>query len=135
MMCRSRRLFPTARNSSPFIIQSADRIGDCMRFLATALTLLAFASLPASAHVSVNDGFSFAAGLEHPATGLDHLTAMVAVGLWAALAGGRRLWIWPLAFVASMLGGGALAHSGITIPYTEPAIAASVFLLGLAIAL
>jgi urease accessory protein len=70
------------------------------------------------------------AGLTHPWTGADHMLAMVAVGLWAALRGGKAVWAWPLAFVAAMLGGFALAQSGLNLPMVEPAILASVIVLG-----
>ncbi len=60
---------------------------------------------------------------------------MVAVGLWAALKGGRALWIWPCAFVAVMLIGGALGMAGIDVPFVEPGILASVVALGLLVAL
>jgi urease accessory protein len=77
----------------------------------------------------------FAAGLQHPLSGLDHLLAMIAVGLWAGLCGGRREWLWPATFVSSMIAGGAIGmFAVITIP-VEPAILASVMVLGLATAL
>lgn len=70
------------------------------------------------------------AGLTHPFTGADHVLAMVAVGLWAALRGGKAVWVWPLAFVAAMLAGFALAGAGIALPMVEPTILASVIVLG-----
>jgi urease accessory protein len=76
-----------------------------------------------------------AAGFVHPFTGLDHLLAMLAVGLWAAQLGGRWTWAVPLAFVGSMLLGGALGFAGVTLPYVEPMIAASVLVLGLLVSL
>jgi urease accessory protein len=74
------------------------------------------------------------AGLEHPVTGLDHILAMTAVGLWASQQGGRALWAWPAAFVSVMLFGGFLGMEGIALPLIEPAIAASILVLGLLIA-
>jgi urease accessory protein len=106
-----------------------------MRIFALVLACLIAGAGQAAAHPSFDHSFSFAAGLNHPLNGLDHLLAMMAVGLWAALSGGRRIWIWPLAFVASMLIGGALAREGLALPNIEPAIATSVVILGLAIAL
>src|SRR5215475_3875236 len=106
-----------------------------MRIFALILACLVMSAGGAAAHPRLTHFLSFTAGLSHPLSGLDHLLAMMAVGLWAALSGGRRVWIWPLAFVASMLMGGALAHEGLILPYVEPAIAASVVILGLAIAL
>jgi urease accessory protein len=77
----------------------------------------------------------FAAGLAHPLSGADHILAMLAIGLWAVVAGGRALWVWPLAFVAMILAGFAAAILGFQVPLVEPAIAASIVVLGLLIAL
>jgi len=74
---------------------------------------------------------SFASGLAHPWTGLDHMLALLAVGLWAGLNGGRALWAWPAAFVGAMLAGGALGIAGVFVPLAEPGILASVVVLGL----
>lgn len=95
-----------------------------------AFVLLA-ASAGAAAHPFHPLGTGFAAGFTHPFAGLDHLLAMVAVGLWAAQFGGRWLWAIPLAFVGAMLAGGALGFAGLTLPLLEPMIAASVLALGL----
>ena len=76
-----------------------------------------------------------AAGFVHPFTGLDHLLAMLAVGLWAAQLGGRWIWAVPLAFVGSMALGGALGFAGVRLPFVEPMIAASVLVLGLLVAM
>ena len=100
--------------------------------LATAFTLIA---APAFAHVGIGDAHSFTAGAAHPFSGLDHIAAMVAVGLWAALKGGRALWVWPLAFVGVMLAGGALGVTQVSLPFVEPAILASIVALGLLVAL
>jgi urease accessory protein len=77
----------------------------------------------------------FAHGVMHPLGGLDHVLAMVAVGLYAALLGHRALWLVPATFVAAMALGGALGAAGFPLPYTEIGIAASVVVLGLAVAL
>jgi urease accessory protein len=76
----------------------------------------------------------FSNGLLHPLTGLDHICAMVAVGLWAAQRGGRALWLVPLTFVSIMVVGGILGMGGVGIPYVEQGIAASVLVLGIFIA-
>lgn len=102
-------------------------------FAAFALALT-FAS-PAFAHTGHGEAAGLMAGLAHPVFGLDHLLAMVTVGLWAGLVGGRSLWAWPASFVASMLVGGALAMDGVLLPGVELVIAASVVALGLAVAL
>lgn len=101
----------------------------------TGLCMLAALATAASAHTGHESHFSLADGALHPLSGVDHLAAMIAVGLWAALAGGKRIWIWPIAFVGMMLAGGFLGHAGIAFPAVESAIAASVIVLGLAVAL
>ena len=78
---------------------------------------------------------SFTEGLLHPFTGLDHVLAMVAVGLWASQLGGRALWLLPLTFPAVMAVGAALGLSGVTLPWVEIGIAASVMVLGAVVAL
>ena len=82
-------------------------------------------------HTAAFASGSFATGFVHPWTGLDHLLALLTVGLWAGLNGGRALWAWPAAFVGAMLTGGALGLAGIVVPLVEPGILASVVLLGL----
>lgn len=77
----------------------------------------------------------FAAGLAHPVSGADHILAMVAIGLWGVLAGGRALWVWPVAFVAMILVGFAAAILGLQAPLVEPAIVSSTIVLGLLVAL
>jgi urease accessory protein len=101
------------------------------------LTLIAgmLIATPALAHPGHGAAASFAAGIAHPLTGLDHITVMIAVGLWAALKGGRALWVWPATFVGVMLAGGALGMAHVPLPYVEPGILASVVALGLMVAL
>src|SRR5262245_48339774 len=77
---------------------------------------------------------SFVSGFVHPLHGADHLVAMVAVGIWGALAGGRAIRVWPIAFVATMLVGFASAAAGIAVPFVEPAIMSSIVVLGLLVA-
>jgi urease accessory protein len=77
---------------------------------------------------------SFLSGFAHPLHGADHLVAMLAVGIWGALAGGRAIRVWPIAFVATMLVGFASAAAGITVPLVEPAILSSIVVLGLLVA-
>ncbi|HUZ07420.1 MAG TPA: HupE/UreJ family protein [Candidatus Paceibacterota bacterium] len=76
----------------------------------------------------------FTNGVLHPLTGLDHICAMLAVGLWAAQRGGRAVWLVPATFVSVMIAGGMLGMGGVGIPYIEQGIAASVLVLGLLIA-
>jgi len=106
-----------------------------MKKAAALAALLLLAATPALAHVGVGSTVSFAAGVAHPLSGLDHITVMVAVGLWAALKGGRALWVWPASFVGVMLIGGALGMAHIAVPFVEPGILASVVALGLMVAL
>lgn len=74
-------------------------------------------------------------GLAHPFTGLDHMLAMIAVGLWAAQqAQTRAIWSVPCAFAAAMVVGGVLAWAGLALPHVESGIAASVLMLGLLVA-
>lgn len=100
---------------------------------------LPFLLIPSAAfaHPSHEVGQSaFAAGLGHPLGGIDHVLAMLAVGLWAATAADRRgLWALPVAFVTAMIIGGFLGAHGVHLPAVEPAILASSIVLGLAVAL
>ncbi|MET2832853.1 HupE/UreJ family protein [Mesorhizobium shangrilense] len=102
--------------------------------LAFVAIMLASACKPALSHIGVSSANSFAAGFAHPLFGLDHIMVMVAVGLWAALKGGRALWAWPAAFVGLVLAGGALGIAGVPVPFVEPVILASIVVLGLLVA-
>lgn len=102
---------------------------------AAALGFAALAVTPAYAHVDAGSTPSFAAGFWHPLSGLDHLAVMIAVGLWAALRGGGAIWAWPAAFVAVMVAGGVLGMQHVPIPFVEPAILASVVVIGLLVTL
>jgi urease accessory protein len=99
---------------------------------AAALTLIAS---PAFAHLNPAEHGSFAAGFSHPLSGADHMLAMVAVGLWASMLGGRALLAVPAAFVGVMLLGFVTALVGLPVPFVDPAILASVVVLGFLIAL
>ncbi len=88
----------------------------------------------ASAHSGDHTATGFVGGLAHPLMGLDHVLAMVAVGLWAAQQGGRALWAVPAAFVGAMGLGAILAGAGWVMPHVESGIALSVLVLGLLIA-
>jgi urease accessory protein len=83
----------------------------------------------AHAH-ALEGGGGLAAGLAHPFMGLDHLLAMMAVGLWAAQLGRRAVWQVPLAFVAVMVIGFGVAQLGVSLPLAEPMVVASVAVLG-----
>ncbi|MCE6960462.1 HupE/UreJ family protein [Cereibacter sphaeroides] len=89
----------------------------------------------ASAHPGHAEGAALVAGLAHPLGGTDHMLAMVAVGLWAAVTGGRAVWAMPLAFLVAMLGGGLAGAAGLAVAAVEPMIFASTILFGAAAAL
>ena len=96
------------------------------------LTLLALTHGGAAlAHPGHADGAM--AGIMHPLTGIDHILAMLAVGLWGAQLGGRAQWLLPASFVAFLGAGGALGMSGAALPMVEAGIVTSVLLLGLLI--
>lgn len=100
-----------------------------------AIAATALLSLSAQAHVGADVGHhhGWQAGFTHPFSGLDHLGAMLAVGLWSVSHPGRR-WAAPLAFAGALLGGALLAHLGWTPSAIEPMIAASLLVLGLLLA-
>jgi urease accessory protein len=89
----------------------------------------------AGAHTGLGATMGFGHGFGHPIGGLDHVLAMVAVGLFAAHLGRRALWLVPSSFVAMMAVGGALGMSGVDVPMVEMGIAASVVVLGVLVAL
>jgi urease accessory protein len=104
------------------------------RFAAAAAALIALSGA-ALAHSGAGVTSSFTHGFVHPIGGLDHVLAMVAVGLYAALLGGRALWLVPATFIGAMAAGGALGMTALALPHGEIGIALSVIALGLAIAL
>ncbi len=102
-----------------------------------AAALLAALPIVASAHGMPGEHAhtGFLAGFAHPFTGIDHLLAMLAVGLWSALGGpdARRRGLAPLAFMLLLAVGAATARAGLTLPGVEPVIAASLLAVGLLI--
>jgi len=101
-----------------------------------SLAGLALSMMPALAFAHPGHGENgLMAGLGHPIGGVDHLLAMLAVGLWAAQQQGQARWALPLTFVATLLLGGLLGFAGVQLPALESGIAASVLALGLAVAL
>jgi len=103
-------------------------------YKAPALVAL-FSVLPLIAHAHPGDhgSIGWSSGCAHPFMGLDHILAMIAVGLWAAQLGGRALWQVPCAFVSTMLLGGAMGMAGVALPYVEHGVIASILVLGLLI--
>ena len=88
----------------------------------------------AGAHPQTGTVGGFVSGFLHPLTGLDHIAAMVAVGLWGAFLGAPAMWVLPVIFPMVMAFGGALGILGVPLPGTETGIALSGVLLGLAVA-
>ena len=97
-----------------------------------ALSLAALVS-PAFAHVQSGQATGFLSGLLHPVSGLDHVLAMVAVGLWGAQLGAPAIWLLPVTFPIVMALGGFLGLLGVPLPGVEVGIAASAILLGAAV--
>ena len=84
----------------------------------------------AMAHVHSGEAGGFLSGVQHPISGLDHVLAMVAVGLWGAQLGSPAVWLLPVAFPMMMAFGGMLGLIGIPLPGVEIGIAASGVVLG-----
>jgi urease accessory protein len=103
------------------------------RVLVLLLTTVMVTSL-AHAHVGAGETSGLLHGMGHPLSGLDHVCAMVAVGLWAAQMGGRSIWAVPLTFITVMALGGILGTIGINLPFVETGIVISVLTLGVLIA-
>lgn len=104
------------------------------RLLLSLIMVLAASVSPAEAHTGIGGTAGFVHGFSHPFSGLDHILAMVAAGLYASHLGGRSISLVPLAFIVMMAVGGALGVVGIGVPYVETAIALSVIVLGAAVA-
>ncbi|MBB4482691.1 HupE/UreJ family protein [Rhizobium etli] len=105
--------------------------------LKSVLVALAAVALPAvaSAHPAIGEAAGFSHGFAHPMSGLDHMLAMVMVGVFAFQLGGRATWLVPTTFVLVMALGGALGVAGINVPFVETGIALSVVILGAIVAL
>lgn len=105
----------------------------CLQRLVFVLLTLLIPSF-AHAHIGAAAASGWVHGLSHPFSGLDHVCAMIAVGLWAAQMGGRALWRVPLAFVSVMMLGGLLGMAAISVPFIEAGIVMSLLVLGVLIA-
>jgi urease accessory protein len=84
----------------------------------------------AEGHIRAGEAGGFLSGLKHPISGLDHIVAMVSVGLWGAQLGRPAIWLLPVTFPMVMAIGGFLGLVGIALPGVEVGIAASAILLG-----
>ncbi|MCK5360627.1 MAG: HupE/UreJ family protein [Gammaproteobacteria bacterium] len=93
------------------------------------VTLLMAAPL-AEAHTGLSQN-SFFSGLSHPLLGLDHLLAMLAVGLWAGKMGGRARWGLPLMFIFTLSLSAMAAQNFASLQLVDHGIAVSLLLLGL----
>ena len=102
------------------------------RFAIILLTFLLYAQT-VEAHVNKGEAAGFLSGLKHPISGLDHVVAMIAVGLWGAQLGAPAIWVLPVAFPMVMAFGGMLGLLGVPLPGMEIGIAASAILLGAAV--
>jgi hypothetical protein len=85
------------------------------------------------AHAEQGRAEGFLAGLRHPVSGMDHVLAMIAVGLWGAQLGAPAIWLLPVTFPLVMAFGGMLGLAGVALPGVEVGIAVSAIVLGLAV--
>ena len=99
-----------------------------------AVLMLLVSAAPAFAHVQQGQAQGFLTGLRHPVSGLDHVLAMISVGLWGAQLGAPAVWLLPVTFPVVMAFGGFLGLVGIPLPGVEVGIALSAVLLGLMVA-
>ena len=100
----------------------------------TVLCLLLLLPVTASAHTETGAIGGLLSGFKHPLTGLDHMVAMLAVGLWGAFLGPRAMWTLPVVFPVVMALGGAAGVLGMPLPAVETGIALSGVMLGLLVA-
>lgn len=100
-----------------------------------SMAMLAATATPVLAHTGHDDHGGLMHGFLHPIGGLDHVLAMVAVGVLAFQLGGRALWLVPLSFVTMMAFGGVLGFLGSGLPHVELGIALSVLVLGALLAM
>src|ERR1700730_13839055 len=101
----------------------------------TLAAILILAPSTAFAHTGAGYTHGFADGFAHPLGGLDHVLAMVTVGILAWQLGGRAIWLLPASFVSLMALGGAFGIAGGSLPWAEVGIAASIIVFGAMVAL
>ncbi|MGO7485503.1 HupE/UreJ family protein [Rhizobium ruizarguesonis] len=106
-----------------------------MRLFVIVAALLLIPVTAASAHMALASASPFEAGIAHPLSGLDHVAAMVAVGILAGVKGGRALWLWPLTFVGLAVLGGMLGFAHVWLPFVELGILVSAVVLSLMVTL
>jgi len=95
-----------------------------------AALVMVLATAPLYAHVQEGAAAGFLTGLKHPISGLDHVLAMISVGLWGAQLGAPAVWALPVTFPMVMAVGGFLGLVGVPLPGVEIGVAASAILLG-----
>ena len=100
----------------------------------TFVVFFVLAPAAALAHPGHDGAGGLVHGFVHPVTGIDHVLAMIAVGVLAALYGGRALWLVPMSFLAAMAAAGAIGMAGIPLQIVEAGIGLSIVVLGLMIA-
>ncbi|HET9415117.1 MAG TPA: HupE/UreJ family protein [Pseudolabrys sp.] len=107
-----------------------------MKRAAVTTFVIFFVLAPAAAlaHPGHDGAGGLAHGFVHPLTGIDHVLAMIAVGVLAAQYGGRALWLVPMSFLVAMAAAGAIGMAGIPVQIVEAGIGLSVVVLGLMIA-
>lgn len=125
--------FTEALAGADTITQGPDPGRMTMRLL-LALAIMALSPTLAFAHTGIGDAAGFMHGFAHPVGGIDHVLAMIAVGVFAFVLGGRALWLVPLSFVGMMVAGFALGTAQIDMPFVELGIALSSVVIGAAAA-
>ena len=109
--------------------------GAALRAALVLAAVLPMIASPAIAHVEGHGlAGGFASGFVHPLAGLDHVVAMIAVGLWGAFLGQPAVWLLPVVFPLVMAFGGVLGAAGVPVPSVEIGIALSAVVLGLMVA-
>lgn len=108
------------------------QLGMPQRASVTALGWLVLVAWPltALAHTKGGEALGFSSGVQHPTSGLDHVLAMIAVGVWGAQLGAPAVWLLPVTFPMVMAFGGMLALMGVPLPGIEIGIAVSAIALG-----
>jgi urease accessory protein len=110
------------------------RLGGFSRDILTAALFVLAAAAPATAHPQTGQAQGFLTGARHPVSGLDHVLAMICVGVWGAQLGSPAIWLLPVTFPMVMALGGFLGLIGIPLPGVEVAVSLSSVLLGVMVA-
>src|SRR5688572_14589026 len=108
----------------------------CRRPVILTASIFSTLLLPVLAQAHPDHGMlaTGSSGFFHPLTGMDHLLAMLAVGVWAGRSGKPAVWMLPCVFLVAMVGGAVAAALGVALPAVEPTIAISVIVLGMLVA-